>query len=274
MYQPWLLLVELIVLGATIYFFWMTQRAAATNQREIEKRVATMVKERIEAHNTAMARDVATLVKEIEETAADMRAQWTRHAMRLQDGVQRLENIETAPPRVAPKLMPTPPTFPITRPETPTQMFGDALKSYRGYLTDSKRSTTAVNRAMGYVKSFALWWGGKRYERVQVRPINHTEIDNYIEVLQTQGLRPDTVRRKMNAVREFFDWLDEYFHRPSQPATTAIPMASANGVAQSPPPSRKSLVQSLAQQGMDIRAIAAETGLERETVRILLEPKD
>ncbi len=274
MYQPWLLLVELIVLAATIYFFLMTRQSATDAHRQTEEMVVKLVKERTEAHNTAMARDVATLVKEIEETAAEMRAQWTRQTVMLQDALKRVEAAEAAfnapPPPI--EAAPVAPTTPAATPsparvEISGDTLGDALTAYRRHLTAAGRSAAAVNRSVGYVKAFALWWGGKRFERVQLRRINHSEADDYFDELQSEGLQPDTIRRKMNAVRDFLDWLDTQLQLAAEPAASP-PTAVQNGATSTH--HRHAMVKLLAQKGLDVPGIAAKTGLERETVRILL----
>lgn len=274
MYQPWLLLVELIVLAVTIYFFLMTRRAATGAHRQTEEMVIKLVKQRTEAHNTAMARDVATLVKEIEETAAEMRAQWTRQSIMLQDALNRVEAAEAAfhtpPPPV--ETAPVAPAAPATasppaRAEISGDTLGDALTAYRRHLAAGGRSAAAVSRSVGYVRAFALWWGGKRFERVQLRRINHSEADDYFDVLQTEGLQPDTIRRKMNAVRDFLDWLDVQLQLTSIPAVSP-PTAAQNGAISAH--HRHEMVKVLAQKGLDVPGIAAKIGLERETVRILL----
>ncbi len=273
MYQPWLLLVELIVLAVTIYFFMMTRRAATDAHRQTEEMVIKLVKQRTEAHNTAMARDVATLVKEIEETAAEMRVQWTRQSIMLQDALKRVEAAEdafNAPPPI--EAAPVTPVAPAAAPaparaEISGDTLGDALTAYRRHLAAVGRSAAAVSRSVGYVKAFALWWGGKRFERVQLRRINHSEADDYFDELQSEGLQPDTIRRKMNAVRDFLEWLDAQLQLAATPAASP-PTAAQNGATATH--HRHEMVKLLAQKGLDVPGIAAKTGLERETVRILL----
>lgn len=259
MYQPWLLLVELAVLGATVYFFWMTRLAAQKNRAEIEEDVHKMVREYTAAQNDAMARDVAALVQEMESTAADMRAQWTRQNVMLQDALRRAGETEAKlQSLLADTAIPTAaPAAPISAAET----FGDALAAYHRHLLDTGRTPDSAGRMAGHVKGFARWWGGQRYERVQLRPINPAEVEAYSEFLYGDGLKPATVRRKINAVKDFLAWLDERTPPAASPAPVVSP-APAND--------RRSVVKTLAQQGLDIRTIAARAGIEQETVRILL----
>ncbi len=258
MYQPWLLLVELAVLGATIYFFWMTLQAAKKNRAEIEDDVQKMVREYTAAQNDAMARDVAALVQEMESTAAEMRAQWTRQNVMLQDALRRADETETKlQSLLANTATPTAAPIPVSAAET----LGDALDDYHRHLLDAGRTPDSAGRMVGHVKGFARWWGGQRYERVQLRPIDPTEAETYHDVLRDEGLKTATIRRKINAVKDFLAWLN----KRAQPAISPAPT-----VARVPVNDRRSVVQTLAQQGLDVRTIAARAEMEQETVRILL----
>lgn len=261
MYQPWLLLVELAVLGATIYFFWVTQHSAQKNRAEIADDVQKMVREYTSAQNDAMARDVAALVQEMESAAAEMRAQWARQNAELQDALRRATETESK----LQSLLANTATQPVSVAATTVsagETLGDALEDFHRHLLDAGRTPDSAGRIVGHVKGFARWWGGQRFERVQLRPIDPAEADAYHDVLRAEGLKIATIRRKMNAVKDFLNWLETRV-RPavSQPVPAASP-APAND--------RRSVVQTLAQQGLDVRTIAARTGMEQETVRILL----
>ena len=262
MYQPWLLLVELAVLGATVYFFWMTRQAAQKNRAEITDDVQKMVREYTAAQNDAMARDVAALVREMESTAAEMRAQWTRQSIELQDTLRRAEETETKlQSLLAATVTPAAPAAEALPTASAGETFGNALADFHRHLLDAGRTPDSAGRMVGHVKGFARWWGGQRYERVQLRPIDSAEVEAYHDVLRDEGLKTATIRRKINAVKDFLAWLNARV-QPVSPPTPNITRA--------PVSDKRSVVQTLAQQGLDVRTIAARAKMEQETVRILL----
>lgn len=267
MYQPWLLLVELGVLGVTIYFFWLTRQAAQRNRAEILEDVQKMVREYTSAQNDAMTRNVAALVQEMESTAAEMRAQWTRQSIELQDALRRAEETEAkVHSMLANTAVSAVPAATIVHTDSPAaaeNTLGAALEEYYRHLLDAGRTPDSAGRMVGHVKGFARWWGGQRYERVQLRPINPAEVEAYSEVLHGENLKVATIRRKLNAVKDFLAWLN---HR----SPSAEPVKVSAPVKSTPQTERRAVVQMLAQQGLDIRTIAARTGMEQETVRILL----
>ncbi len=268
MYQPWLLLVELAVLGATIYFFWLTQQAGSPNSADIEQKMSKIVRERITAQNEAMTHDVGALVQEMETTAAEMRAQWTRQSLLLQDAIRRVNETDVRLKTLTAQVE-TPQTAAVSTPQSAgaDNTLGDALAEYRRYLLTAGRPAGSANRIVGHVRGFALWWGGRQYEQMQVRPINPAEAEAYNQYLRDGGLKTATIRRKLNAVKEFLRWLEMQV-RPAVPPPIAAPSQVKAVIPAAA--DRRTRVHSLAEQGLDVRTIAARTEMEQEAVRILL----
>jgi site-specific recombinase XerD len=63
------------------------------------------------------------------------------------------------------------------------------------------------------VRAFLEWTG----DSVEVRPV---DVGDFIRTLQREGLATSTLRRRLSAVRRFYDWLVDHGHIDRNPART------------------------------------------------------
>jgi len=289
MLQPFLLSVELIILGMVAYLFWLTRKVAADTEAKLNQKLLEDANTQTPGNNISMAKDIAELLQDLESAANDMRSDWTRQSVSMQNLLKQAEQAQQnlgellshyGAIQSASEIMGNLPqssdkneqsAAPVSQIGAQTNM-EQTLNNYAKFLKKQDgRSAATVTRMMGHLKNFALWWGGQRYEKVAVRRISTIEIDDYYAYLSGQNLQKDTIRRKINAVKSFLDWIEpqlELREKSTQPAPKAVLPStrprSSNLI------DRKKLVQALAAQGFDLATIAAKTNMEREAVRMLL----
>lgn len=284
MSQPFLLFVELIILGVVAYLFWLTRKAAADVEEQINKALAENAQKQSRGQNIAVAKDIAALLQELEAAANDMRAEWTRQSLLMQNSLKQseraqselndllahydaIQSVSQTDGEALPSNMDTDTSSAILQ-----ETIVDAINNYTEYLANQDdRSPATIARMGGHLKSFALWWGGQHYEKAQLRRISPAEVDEYYNYLNEHNLKKDTVRRKINTLKNFLDWIEpriELLERKMKPAPPPASVSAQN--TSSPLVDRKKLVRALAAQGFDLSVIAAKTGMEREAVRMLL----
>lgn len=288
MSQPFLLLVELVILGAVAYLFWLTRKAAIDTEAKINQTLMENANAQTPGNNIAIAKDIAALLQELESAASDMRSDWTRQSVSMQNllkqaeqaqqdlgellsyygAIQSASEILNDMPQSSPENAHN---FAAASQMGSQENMEQTLNNYARFLEKQDgRSQATIARTMGHLKNFGLWWGGQRYEKVAVRRINTIEIDDYYDYLNSQNLQTDTIRRKINAVKGFLDWIEPQLalrekNTQSEPKVVPLAHSTASNLID-----RKKLVQALAAQGFDLATIAAKTNMERESVRMLL----
>ena len=176
------------------------------------------------------------------------------------------------------------------------------LPEFRKHLHAAGRSQSTVTRMITHVREFVTWLGGQRYDEVRLRQIRPTEIEAYRAFLEGQNYKPVTVKRKLAALQVFGDWVGAMMATAETPqsrlpdemglpagdqadeqpeaAPPAMTFPAADGGPSIHPPAsanraaaagRYQAVYALANRGLDRAAIASQTGLEREVVRMLLK---
>lgn len=306
MYQPMLLLAEIVILGVNIYFFWLIRKY----YKDIQTRIfdINLAKDEIQTSpgptNMKMAKDVAALLTELQSAAKSVRENWLRQQNAMQTMLSEaqetradLENllarVETmpaepvvaAPAAVIPMAASSGPAASASSglEVSPSMSLTEAMEKFGESIVENGRSEATANRILSHIRGFAQWWGGHRYEQMRLRRIGTDESEIYFDYLQSQDYQPNTIKRKMNALKAFIGWTNDVLDEEEEALLPAVPVAAspgdvnpepANTPAAAPAPQpiadRKTMVLNLAQQGLDQRTIAAKTGMEQEAVRMLL----
>lgn len=304
------LLVEIVLLGLTAFFFWRTQKLA----RQLRDETRTMVDQN-KLDNVRMAQDVATVLNELQSTAGAIQDDWSYQHADLQKTLVQAKETQTELTELLAKAQTAQQysSFPLSIfsaiPEEPaadknsrvasvtadkpakkseaanplsSRTMAQAIAEFGAYLDVAGRSETTAARAVSYVKGFAVWWGGQRYETVPLDQFDPLETEAYFEFLRGQNHHADTLKRKMNALKMFCSWV-EALSAPVAPVSApvapvvdlpAVPAAEPEAPQQLSRLERRRQVLSLAEQGLDYRTIAARTGLEQESVRMILTDRN
>lgn len=295
--SQFLLLLEIILLVATTYTYWLTRQLVIKQQATVTNLPQSGIKEDSEA--TTIVKHVADLLAEIESTASTVRNDLIRQSAHLQETIKRAEisregleilldqtKIQHCSPQIEEITGTTPPA------KTPNDIsttlnLASALNDFGKYLQTSGRSESTVNSMLSHVRGFVTWLGGQCYEEIPLRRINPVEIETYFDYLSNQNYQPSTLKRKRTVLRTFIVWLnglvaDEPLNADTE-VTMKLPVSQDTGLGKSgsnrkkdifsqfgPGPYHYQQVFTLASQGLDQPAIAAKTGLEQEAIRILL----
>jgi site-specific recombinase XerD len=128
--------------------------------------------------------------------------------------------------------------------------------------------------------------GGQRYDEISLSRIGTTEVETYLNHLK-KNYQPTTVKRKLVAIQAFTNWVDtqlgpiteakEDAYTEAKPLSSGVAADKATQSVTSPSQAdtligtnRYQAVFALAEQGLDQPDIATQTGLEQESVRMLL----
>jgi hypothetical protein len=293
--QYTLLFLEVIILGVTIYFFWLTRQSAAAVNRQAQAGSHSG-----KPDTAGMVRELTDLVSELQAAAYATQTDLARQKVEVQQVVNRAEIMVTELHSLLKQAEIVPPRFtPFTFGETAesdagqpkriiasaetAETLGQALLDFGGYLAQNGRSQSSASRTLGYVRHFLQWLNGQRYEDAPLSKIDPLEIEAYHNHLGGHNVSSQTVKRKITAIRQFTDWVtlerDDALPPDNAPAgRPKPPVHKIHGQLEQPVPSaggagganRYKTVYALAEQGLDHPAIAARTGLEQEAVRMLL----
>jgi len=268
--QPMLLVIEMILLAATAYIFWLTRKllSEARNQPSLPA-----------ASNLEVAQDVAELLAELQAAANAARTDWARQNAMMQETVQRAERVSAELRSLlaqTTRAQADPPVEPARVPEpTPVQTemtLGQALIAFGEELRRRGQHQDTIDRWLSHLREFASWWGGRHWQSAQLGQLELNDVESYANYLKTKQYKPITLQRKQAALRSFMNWINAA--RQTRPEVASVPLAEGKGTAAN--------IQSRAQtdhyaaafvlynQGLDLETIAARTGLERDAVRMLL----
>lgn len=287
-----LLLVEIGLVLATGYLFWLNRRQMAILRAAATPHSADGAPSD-RAAQVDMMHDLADVLGEVRSAVEDMRAEWQRERDALRYQLEQAEKTIAemrAQMNQARTLTPQGfSTLPVPEQACRPAQLGApasdgasirldrAIERFTDHLIQSGLSERSVKRISASVREFAGWFGGQCYASLSADAIEHSHIERYIQQWQRRRLRPSTIRRKAATVRRFLAWRD------AQPRTTVteVGVRALRPVATAPRPApslvepmtvadRRAAVFDLAEQGLDTSLIAARLGLERDTVRMLL----
>lgn len=284
--QPFMLAAEVILLVVTFSFFLMTRRLVAEARKQANDPLQQNNLQPSPA-NVEMARDVAILLTELQSTAGAIRDEWAHQHADMKKTLFQVQSAETelrallaqvdgaVISSVKPSVLAS-----FSEPNVISSANGakshasftmlEAITRFGDYLCAEGKSESTATRSMGYVRGFALWWGGHRYETITVDRFDSTGIENYFEYLRGQELRQNTIKRKMNTLRLFSTWLKQAQKEPANPkpetVVSGLPVRNKPETEKTP----RQAVLDLAGQGLELRAIAAQVGMEQEAVRMIL----
>lgn len=279
------LLIEIALLAATAYLYWLTRQLLGRHRAENGGE-----------DQVDMMQNVAALLDEWQTAASAARDESLRQQTHLQETSRQAERtISELRFLVAQAQTPQEPaatvqakkgshhddldSFSASLPATLAQAILDFSKHLRG----SDYSPAAVIRAASRSQHFVAWLEAQNSVQVPLRPIRAGEIENYRRSLMLQPVRVDLdIEREMATIKDFAYWVNDLcdFRRPpdvvelnrSVPVPPAAPRTS--GLAGKMPliegADRYRNVFVLANQGLDLAGITAQTGLEREAVHLLL----
>lgn len=162
--------------------------------------------------------------------------------------------------------------------DTPPTTLTEAIRAFSDYLRANHYGQSTITRTAKHVQKFAAWLSGQSEIELPLRPIVLAEIELYRRRLEAQQTPLDTIEREVAALKMFANWINTLDKKISpevsypasissfEPRSTEL-LAGASSVRSF---ERYQTVFTLAQQGATPATITAQTGLEREAVRLLL----
>lgn len=292
MLQYILLFFEIVLLAAIGYIYWRTRMLATHLHTLVPPALSTA--EHTESQ-TEMMREVATLITEWEGVTDAVRAdlsyqqvkvgetleQAETTIVKLQELVARADTLtiqQTELQSAHHAIMPNPDSSKNHSDNTTPTTLVEAIKIFSEYLRANHYGQSSVTRTVNYVQKFAAWLGGQAEVELPLRPVVLAEIELYRRRLEAQQTPADAVEREVAALKMFANWINTLVDK-------TYPEASCPTVLPSVQPEPKQLLAAklsdqsfaryhtafaLARQGTAPAIITAQTGLEREAVRLLL----
>jgi hypothetical protein len=295
--SQFLLLLEIILLVATAYIYWLTRQLLIEQQATPTDLPQSGSKGDSEA--TAIVKHVTDLLTDVESTVSTVRNDLIRQSAYLQETINRAETTREELEALLDQAKAqhySSQTEEVTAITPPIKMPKDisialtlasALNDFGKYLQTSGRSENTINSMLSHVRGFVTWLGGQCCEEIPLRRINPTEIETYFDYLSNQNYQLGTLKRKRTVLRTFIVWLNDLVADEPLNADTEVmmtlPASQDTGLGKLGSNRKKDIfpqcdsaphhyqqVFALANQGLDQSAIAAKTGLEQEAIRILL----
>ncbi|MCL4294700.1 MAG: hypothetical protein KJ077_03190 [Anaerolineae bacterium] len=299
------LLIEIALLAATAYLYWLTRQLLTRYQADSESEIANQ-------NQVEKMQGVAALLNEWQAAASAAHEEFHRQQVSLQATRQQTEKTiaelrgliaqsETSKESLARQEMSSsvryganlsmesdhalpPAVCPSEEreilPSLPAAM-AEAVLAFSDHLRENNYSQVTIIRTASRAQHFVAWLEERGSARVPLRPINSDEIKDYGSYITVQ---PDqagfNLERELVAIKIFAAWINELcdcqqppdgvelnrsvpvLPSPTQSTGSAVPLAQGAD--------RYRSVFILADQGVDSAAITAQTGLEREAVRLLL----
>lgn len=265
-----LLVVEVVLLAATGYIFWLTRKLLSEARSQPPLPAAS---------NLEVAHDVAEMLAELQAAANAARTDWARQHAIMQEMVQRAEHASRELRSLLAQttcIQGASPAEATSAPEPASDQteitMGKALTAFGEALRRRGQHQNSVGRVLSNLREFALWWGGRHWESLRLCQLEPDDVDNYVAYLKARQYKPITFKRKQAALRSFVNWAGTAM--PARPGYTNSPRAKEEDPVTSTPSHANSdycaAALALYGQGLDLETIAARTGLEREAVRMLL----
>lgn len=301
--QSMLLLLEIILLVATGYAYWMTRRLVTGSDIPPSLTPGQIRATEGQPDVIEVTREMADLLAELQSMASTVRSDLIRQSAALQEMLNRAEttiaelhtmldqaDVSITPPGHEEEEMSS--AAKAMKQDTPLPTLAQALVDFGEYLQGTDRSENTITALVGHVRGFVMWLGGQRFDEIQLKRIGVTEIEGYLDYLNSQNYQANTVKRKLAALRLFTNWIDTLLDAATRPEidiqqnTSTLALTNdqknteeTNRVTSVPTApqadtlagiDRYRTVIALANQGLDQPAIAARTGLEQEAIRMLL----
>jgi hypothetical protein len=289
------LLIEIGLLAATAYLYWLTRKLikGSGSQFSIASLAANREEpgdETINMSQIEMMQDIAALLNEWETTASAVREDWLRQQTRLQTTLSQAENtivelrllinqtetqkdLPSVSQRQAQKRLSNQDILStISLPST----MAESILAFSHYLRQNNYSQITVIRTTNRAQHFITWLGEQILAQVPLRQVNSNEIENYNSYLIAQPVQVDfSIERELTAIKVFADWINNLCDCHQLPqavelnhSLSSITLPGKMSLAQGADRYRN--VFTLADQGLDSATITAQTGLEREAVRLML----
>jgi uncharacterized membrane protein len=284
-----LLLVEIALVSAAGYIFWLTRRQLAS-LRTAANAPATSQPASGGIDQVEMMHDLADVLAEVRSTVQDMRAEWQRERDALRHQLEQADKtiaemraqmnrartlvpqISVSGDAVEPLSRPSQPCPPLIASGTASIILGNALDRFTDHLAHSGLSPRSVKRISASVREFAEWFGGQCYAGLRVETIDSAHLERFVVHLRRRHLRQSTITRKTAAVKRFLVWTSSTSPAPIAASSADVPTPTRPTMIVEPMSvaERRAAVFDLAEQGLDTALIAARLGLERDTVHMLL----
>jgi hypothetical protein len=294
------LFIEFALLAATAYLYWLTRKLAAGSSSPLltgqhtENQAETANVEQVQ-----MMQDVTALLNEWQAAANATREEWLYQQTHLQTMLKQAETtiaelhlliaqaeIPLKTTATMPQPQPVAPEncIPLSSsfPTLPVSSLAEAPMAFVNYLRQRDYNQRTIARVSSQVQNFVAWLEGKNSTQVLLHRITPIEIRNYGQYLTVQSTQPDYIERELTTIRMFANWVNDVCNcrhlqnavelnhsaslspSPVQPSLPSVKMPLSHGT------DRYRNVFTLADQGLDPADITAQTGLEREAVRLLL----
>lgn len=310
MLQSILLPIEFILFAVVAYMYWRTRQLAAevrvqissiSNVKESEEHTNTT----LQAWQVEVIHEVANLLTEWQAAANTAREDGFRQQTELQLTLQQAEttvaelrallaqgmgpsSLDVKLPECTVKSTASSPCLQPPASEEPqfettsrlnTDTWTEAIEVFSEQLQTGGYSQSTISRTLGHIRQFAAWLSGPLYAQLPVRRLELLELASYRCYLETQLTQPHLIERELIAIKTFANWLNPVLGKnlrtviggtnvQNASLTDALPKSIK--VSQAQTVDRYQAVVSLAEQGFEPAAITAETGLEREAIRLLL----
>jgi hypothetical protein len=278
MLQPLLTVIEVALVLAALYVYWMT-RKLLMEAREQSKTATGDIE---------IVRDVAELLTELQSATNAARAEWVRQnavqqesLRKAEEAIAELRSLMDQTQQIDVRPGPSAPVPSTKQPgvETilPNQTLAQAAEAFHNQLLNVQhRDAASAKLELGHIQGFMNWLGGRQWQQADLSIVGPQDIESYAEYLESLEYGPATVASKRAALRSFLVWagiLEEESQTTSNAGdTNPLDQASLSSDGQSPVEGQniRQAIVSLAGQGMDSDQISVRLGLEREAVWTIL----
>lgn len=310
MLQSILLPIEFILLVAVAYMYWRTRQLAAEVRVQISSASTVKESEEhadttLQAWQVEVIHEVANLLTEWQSAANTAREDDLRQQTELQFTLKQAEtaiaelrallaqgeepsSLDAKSPRSIAKSATNSSSSPPAASVEPqagitpwlnSETWTEAIEAFGEQLQIGGYSQSTISRTVGHVRQFATWLSGPLYAQLPVRRLELLELASYRCYLETQLNQPHLIERELIAIKTFANWVNPVLGKNLQTVTSgattqnltlADTSLKSTKVSPAQTTDRYQTAFSLADQGFDPATITAETGLEREAIRLLL----
>lgn len=290
MFQSMLLFLEVILLGATVYTYWATRKLVTTSLGSAFSLSNENTDRETKIEITKMTRNLTELLAELQGATDTARQDLITQGDNLQ---HLLDQAEIAITNLRPLIDQA---EDLDRPamvdqEAKTQRdtadkasssiepalaLAQALIIFKDNLSDYGYSQHTIPWVTAYTRQFLIWLHGDNWVELSLSQVDTVKINNYVNYLKDQNCPADVVERTKIALKSFMRWTDNWLKanhkitpqvKNDSSKPTVQPVSQANTLFRL---NRYQAALTLAEQGLDRPAIAAQTGLEQEAIRLLL----
>jgi hypothetical protein len=234
-FQPMLLLVEVILVLAAGYICWMTRRQMVDMRAQMALAAGGSDQSPAgRAGQLEMMNDLADVLADVRSNVQDMRAEWQGEKEALRHQLEQAEKTvaemraQVVQARMQPGTCALPTHIPgavatglATHTAACDLTLDDGLGLFVSHLRASGLSESSIKGIAGPVHQFALWLGGQRHAHVELRAVDPSEVERFVGHLYRRHQNLTTIRRKASAVRRFLTWSRESEFEPTVAQTPA-----------------------------------------------------